>query len=81
MRIATDAERPRNGMVFTRGAVQDRRADRGARLYEGLQGVQRRRAAGAGDRKGRPYGRVQKVRYSGPMWGTNRALPVAEEAR
>ena len=26
MRIATGAERPRNDMVFTRGAVQDRRA-------------------------------------------------------
>ena len=41
----------RNDMVFTRGAVQDRRATARVAPTEALQGVQ-----WAGDRKGRPYG-------------------------
>ena len=41
----------RNDMVFTRGAVQDRRATARVAPTEALRGVQ-----WAGDRKGRPYG-------------------------
>ena len=39
--------------------------------------VRNRRA----DRGVRPYGWLQEVPACGPMWGANRALPVAEEAR
>ena len=39
MRIATGALRPRNDRGFTRGAVQNRRADRGVRPYGGQQEV------------------------------------------
>ena len=88
MRIATGAVRPRNDITFARGTVWNRRADRGVRPYGwGIDG-----AVCGGTHGSRPtlhyfVGQgpcaLPRVRYKvgGAMWGANRALPVAEEAR
>ena len=55
VRIATGALRPRNDMVFARGAAQKRRADRGVRPYGSVTG-----GAMGGRPQGSPLRRVTR---------------------